>query len=510
MPSLVLPGSGAAASRAMLRAIAVGDSLANYYSAQFGANLSVTAGVGTLDANGTTIWEGNKFFIGNIANTTHEDTGRPLTAITGFFAGASSPVVTYTSLAPDGSYGAWVVTPVHSSYDSGFMSFVRLFSETPFQIIAQYALGSTTSTYCLAILRKCIDQQPSELVFWTAGTNDIRVAGTEAAAQAAAIVTFNNTTAAIDLILSRGKIPVVNIPPPLNVAPTGIITGGLMQLRNYLLAYCRRKGVFVIDSFAEAINGFEVSTGTYFATGFTNDGVHPNSRVLCHIGRNQALTALPVTAPSIDFQGVSGLENSAIGPHTGITYPNIALNPAFIGTAGTATSLVAGSTVPTSYTLTAVAGASVTGTAQWIRSKVGDENTPNQGYALRVQCTSTGAGQGFNLASAGNVAGIVPGDQYEFGFQVYIRSNTEGEPTLYASVNFGFGGVQYANGPGGQTTGVNYLAGETFLIQSGFLKVQRAPAGNIMQFTVSFAGAGFIDLEISSAFQRKTDDYYIP
>lgn len=493
----------------VLRAICVGDSLVNFYGAQFGANLSVNKGIGTLDANGTTIWEGNRFFIGNAANATHPDTGRPLTAITGFFAGAGSPVVTYSSLAPDGNYGLWGVAPLHSSYDSGFMSFIRLFSEQLFQVVGQYALGSTTSAWALTILQKCIDQQPSEVVFWSSGTNDLRVSATEAAAQANAILAFNNTRLAIDLILSRGKIPVINIPTPLNLAPTGIINAGLMQLRNYLLAYCRKKGAFVIDAFAEAVNGIEVSTGTYFASGYTNDGVHPNARVLCHIGRNQALTALPGTAPTIDLQGVSALEDSAIGPHTGITYPNIALNPGFIGTAGTATSLVAGSTVPNSYTLAAVAGAVVNSTAQWLRTKVGDQNTANQGYALRVQCASTGAGQGFNLTSNGNVAGIVAGEQYEFGFQIYIRSTTEGEPTLYASVNFGFGGVQYANGPGGQTSGVNYLSGETFLIQGGFLRLMRAPAGNIMQLTCSFAGAGFIDLEISSAFQRKTDDYFL-
>lgn len=495
-------------SRSVLRAISVGDSLANYYSVQFGANLSVSKGIGTLDANGTTIWEGNKFFISNLNNLTHQDTGRPLTAISGFYSQAGSGVVTYASLAPDGDYGLWGAAPVHSSFDSTFMSFIRLFSDTPFQLVGQYALGSTTSAYTLAMLKKCIDQQPSELVFWTAGTNDLLATTTEATAQAAAISVFNNTAAAIDIILSRGKTAIINIPGPLNTAPTGAINAGLMQLRNYLLPYFRRKGVYVVDSFSEAINGLEVSSGTYFISGGTNDGVHPNSSLVCRIGRNQAKSALPVTLPTLDLQGVSGLEDSTIGPHTGITYPNIAVNPGMIGTAGAVVGCVAGSTSPTGYGFTVTGAATVTSTAQWIRTKVADKNTPNQGYATRIQCTSTGAGQGFTFFATSVPARVTLGDQYEFGYQIYIRSTTEGNPTLYAATNWGFG-TQYANAPGLATNGATYLSGDNFTLQGGFLKILRAPVSNQMYVLVSFAGAGFIDLEISSPFQRKTDDYYV-
>jgi lysophospholipase L1-like esterase len=377
----------------------------------------------------------------------------------------------------------WQVRAMNELLDTSWLSWLNVYEEGYFTVVANYAQGGTSSSVGVTLLPKIQAGPAADYAFIQTCTNDLNSPTPDVAGCLA------NINALVSGILGMGMVPVVCTPLPIgdvNVNPdpaSAMKTSALRSVRDALLALATSNpNVLVLDGYDAAVDPQD-PLGRFMADYAPVDGVHPSSFGAASIAKTVSAYLGQFLSP-VDNLPVSVNDDQTLDPGA----DNIVQNGLMTGSGGNvggdAYDQVTGKP-PTGWE---ISGGGGTAAEPLVLAVSGNNSHPNfAGYTFDVNIQSADADEQFQMGTNG-VGGssfgarMQPNQWYQCGFQASSEADVQGlNLSGQVFLNFGVGvvpSIYFMSGQGYERqNGIPMTGGGVLTFESQPFFVPAAPAG---------------------------------
>lgn len=404
---------------------------------------------------------GNYVQITNVGDPTYHDA----------LNGAVVPVLEVTSssqftvaasygsaVMPNGDYSAgygvnhWLVKAMNQYMDLSWLTWLNVYMNGYFQVVADYAQGGTSASVGVALIPKIQSGPPAEYAFIQYCTNDLNTPTPDISG------CVSNVETIVAAVLNMGMVPIVCLPLPIGQIgalqgdpASAVKTSALQAVRTALLQLASQDPrVLVLDTYAASVDPTD-PLGRFKANYAPYDGIHPSSYGAASIAEAMALYLQPYFLPP---------DTLPIAPVEGAIVQN-GLMAGSSGSIGTSDYNVVSGTSPTGWHVAALGGTA----SLPISIAVSGNNSHSgfAGYTLDASIQSAYPGQQIQIGSNGSGASsfgdaMQANQWYRCGFQAFADSDL---------TSFELSGQVFLNFGSGNTPSVYFIAPQGTAVENG-------------------------------------------